>query len=203
MCHTRIHVECRCLRPLLQRSPGSESLAAALIKYCWKRGASVLRALIILGVVQVGLLILLFSRITALDNRVVALPPTSPTAPVSDSFLSSPADGHRDDVFLSIDDARLRQIIREELRAHPATGAIPDQLATETGTFNASSTPETRIQLDRVSQKIDYYSSVGHISAIEMGNLEMEIAKLDPAGRRAMLRRLTQALNSGAIEGRF
>lgn len=162
-----------------------------------------MKALIILSVVQVGLLILLFSRITALDNRVAALPPTSPAAPVSDSFPSSPADGHPDDVFSSNDYARLRQIIREELRAHPAPGATDDQLATETRTFNAGTTPDTRIELNRVSQKIDYYSSVGHISAIEMGTLEMEIAKLDPAGRRAMLRRLTQALNSGAIEGRF
>ena len=166
-------------------------------------GTSILRALIILGVIQVGLLILMFNRLTALDGRLAAQPPTSSPSPVSNISPSPPAGVRSDDAFWSSDEARLRQIIREELRAQPASDANSDQPVAGTGTFNPDAVPENRIQLDRVSQKIDYFSSIGHISEDEMGDLEMEIAKLDPAGRRDMLRKLTQALNSGAIEGRF
>lgn len=162
-----------------------------------------MRALIILSVIQVGLLILLFSRITALDDRVQPQPPTASASPVSNISSSPPAGVRSDDAFWSSDEARLRQIIREELRAQPASDAYSDQRVVGAGTLDPGIVPENRFQLDRVSQKIDYFSSIGHISKDEMGDLEMEIAKLDPAGRRDMLRKLTQALNSGAIEGRF
>ena len=46
------------------------------------------------------------------------------------------------------------------------------------------------------------------IQAGEMGEprrfaLQQQIAKLDEAGRREMLRKLTRALNSGEIDGRL
>lgn len=152
---------------------------------------------------QVGLLILIVTRITALDNRVTAQSPTTPANPVGRYSQAPPPDAQSDNQFSSNDEARLRQIIREELRAHPTTGTNSDSLITKSATLNPDNRPESSFQLDRVSQKIDYFSSVGHISEVEMGNLEMEIAKLDPVDRREMLRKLTQALNSGAIEGRF
>ena len=152
---------------------------------------------------QVGLLILIVTRITALDNRVTAQPATTPANPVGRYSQAPPPDAQSDNQLSSNDEARLRQIIREELRAHPATGTNSDSLITKSATPNPDNRPESSFQLDRVSQKIDYFSSVGHISEVEMGNLEMEIAKLDPVDRREMLRKLTQALNSGAIEGRF
>jgi hypothetical protein len=152
---------------------------------------------------QVGLLILIVTRITALDNRVTAQPPTTPANPVSSYSQAPTPDVQSENQFSSNDEARLRQIIREELRAHPATGANSDQRVAKSATPNPDIKPESSFQLDRVSQKIDYFSSVGHISEVEMGNLEMEIAKLDPVDRREMLRKLTQALNSGTIEGRF
>lgn len=162
-----------------------------------------MRALVALGVVQVALMILIFSRIAALDDRIDTQSAASPANAINHPDPPPPPGVRRHEAFSSSDEARLRQIIREELRAHPATGANPDQRVAETTTSNIGTVPESRFQLDRVSQKIDYYSSIGHISEIEMGDLEVEIAKLDPAGRREMLRKLTQSLNSGAIEGRF
>ena len=56
---------------------------------------------------------------------------------------------------------------------------------------------------DAVSHQIEYYSSVGHISELEMQNLQTDIAHLDAAGRRDMFRRLVQELNSGRLQGRL
>ena len=54
-----------------------------------------------------------------------------------------------------------------------------------------------------VSQQLDYYVSLGRISEAEMAQLQSDIARLDPDARTDMLRRLTQALNSGMLEGRL
>lgn len=161
------------------------------------------KALIILSLIQTGLLILLYSRTTALESELTALSLEALGTTASGSLLSPSVESSLDETRSSIDDARLRQIIREELSTITAIASNSGGRAPESVTYDAGTEAERQVQLDQVSQRIEYYSSVGSISEIEMGNLEMEIAKLDAAGRKAMLRKLTQALNSGAIDGRF
>ena len=57
--------------------------------------------------------------------------------------------------------------------------------------------------VDGVQQEIDYYISVGAISPREMESLQANIARLNPADRRLMLSKLTQAMNDGLIDGHF
>ena len=84
-----------------------------------------------------------------------------------------------------------------------AAASDADGQAPASTTHEPATAAEQQYQFERVGQQIEYFSSVGHITDTEMGNLQTEIARLDQAGRREMLRKLTQALNSGAIEGRF
>lgn len=162
-----------------------------------------LKVLTILSVIQTCLLILLFSRTTALESEVASQSPNAPSVPSGNSFLSPSVDSSSGDAFSSIDEFQLRQIIREELGAYAATSSNPDGRVSESATYDPDTAAKRQVQLDLVSQKIEYYSSLGSISEIEMGDLEMEIARLDAAGRREMLRKLTQALNSGTLDGRF
>jgi hypothetical protein len=52
-------------------------------------------------------------------------------------------------------------------------------------------------------QNLDSYIEQGEISDLDMANLQGEISRLDNDGRRQMLSLLTQALNSGELDGHF
>jgi hypothetical protein len=58
-------------------------------------------------------------------------------------------------------------------------------------------------QRAQVAQQQETYVSVGSISDADMQTLQMDIAKLDAAGRTEMLRKLSRAFNSGNLEGRL
>lgn len=98
---------------------------------------------------------------------------------------------------------RMRQIVREELAA---------QLGQQTGSVAAgdpliATDPRDPADIERqreqVFQQLAYFTSVGRISDVEMQKLQMEIAKLDAAGRSEALRELSRAINSGRLEGRL
>ena len=154
-----------------------------------------MRLLTILAVVQTGLLILLFTRVITLDDEH--------GDSLANSTDNSPSDANVASGFSSIDEYLLRQIIQEELAAYGSTSDNAQAGEPDANNFD----PETAIandhQFERVSDQIDYFSSIGKISDTEMGELQFEIAKLDEAGRRAALRKLAQALNSKSIDGRF
>ncbi len=100
-------------------------------------------------------------------------------------------------------DDRIRQIIREELAL-----ALQDVPA---GTGNADTTlaqplqsgTDYGIQRDAVSQSIDYYVSVGRITEQEMSRLQLDIARLNPDDRRAMMGAIVKAMNTGQLNGRL
>jgi hypothetical protein len=50
---------------------------------------------------------------------------------------------------------------------------------------------------------VDDYIQTGVISESEMARLQSDIARLDPAARRAAMQKLVRALNSGALDGRL
>jgi hypothetical protein len=98
----------------------------------------------------------------------------------------------------ALDEARLRQIIREELAAHHAAEG-------ETGRIAAAPIDPTEAtrRKSAVAQQINYYRSIGKISEKQMADLELEISRLDPAGRKEMLSMLSRAINAQEIKTRL
>jgi hypothetical protein len=105
------------------------------------------------------------------------------------------------------DDARLRQIIREELRY--LTAAIREeaqesaQLAETAALAPVEDAQAGLYQREIVDQQIEYYRSQGTISDSEMAALENEIAKLNSSDRQPMLSKLIRAMNAGEIHGKL
>ena len=105
------------------------------------------------------------------------------------------------------DDARLRQIIREELRY--LTTAIREeaqesaQLDETAALASVEDTQAGLYQRKFVDQQIEYYRSLGAISDSEMAALVVEIAKLNSSDRQPMLSKLIRAMNAGEINGNF
>jgi hypothetical protein len=97
---------------------------------------------------------------------------------------------------------RLRQIVREEiailLGALSTTKSQPGERSAE-----ATSAAEYSRRLDLAQQQLEFYIEKGEISPQEMAELQASIARLDPQSRREMLNLLTQALNSGELDGQF
>lgn len=127
------------------------------------------------------------------DNRdVIGSPsPTSvPFAPATKPNTAQP----------SMDETRLRQIIREELIVVLRN---QDEHRMDDAAARQRSPEENRYQREYVSQQIDYYASIGAIGEQEMHELQREIAELDNAGRRAMLSKLTRAMNTQQIKGQM
>lgn len=143
--------------------------------------------------VQTALLALQTLGLAALAVLVLRAPaPTPVTEPVP-TFVTTAAP---------VDEARLRQIIREEIQALAGSESAP-------GTISAPALepPRDRLadrtQRDYVEQQLAYLTSVGEATRSDLIYLEMEIAKLSPADRREMLNRLARAVNAGQIKGQL
>lgn len=174
-----------------------------MIGSCQGRGVPRVKALTILSLVQTGLLILLFGRVVSLEDELAAQSPDEQTKFASYPFFPPPANDYSSQAYLPIDEDQLRRIIREELGAYSAVTANAEGHEPEASISNPATLAENQYQLDRVSEQIEYFASVGRISDADMQDLQTEIARLDKTDRTATLRKLTQALNSGAIDGRF
>lgn len=102
-----------------------------------------------------------------------------------------------------VDEARLRQVVREELAALTATTAAAPGAARLAAAPAPRDAGKDRLQRERVEQQIDRYRSAGAISDTQMNELQDDIAQLDPASRREMLSRLARAMNAQEIQGRM
>lgn len=160
-----------------------------------------MKTLTVLILVQTAVLLVLFGKIVAIEKRVPVAEYKDQDALFIDAFDVLPADAYSSDSFSYANENQLRNIIREELAAQ--LESLSDSI--KRADVIAAPTSATRAydpnQREQVAQKVDYYSTVGSISSVEMQKLQWEIAKLDVAGRREMLGRLVQAINSGALEG--
>jgi hypothetical protein len=94
---------------------------------------------------------------------------------------------------------QLRRIVREELAAWSAPGSDPRASAPTAP--HTSARTDQRAQLELASRQLEQYRSQGHMSPVEMGNFQEEIAKLDPSVRKQMLINLVRAMNAGEIRG--
>ena len=98
----------------------------------------------------------------------------------------------------SVDEERLRAVIREELAQLDVRGDAPPALAPPPR--NASADRQRR---EVIEQRIEAYGAAGSISDSQMLELQAEIAKLDESSRKQMMSKLVRALNSGDIKGRL
>ncbi len=62
---------------------------------------------------------------------------------------------------------------------------------------------DQQLQFELVNQELDFYIQQGMISEQDMSNLQYEIAKLNPEGKKQAMSRLVRAINSGELDGRL
>lgn len=156
-----------------------------------------------LSVGQVLLTLFVIFKLVNIDNRLdnheTVADPHSPSAV---DFVDSRSD-LGSTVTSTLPEEKLRKIIREELVANAMASAQPAvERYRESGPPKVD-TSEDRYRLERVSQQLDYFESVGEISNREMAELQVEIAKLQETDRRLMFNRLVQSMNAGRIKSLF
>jgi len=160
------------------------------------------KLIILLGAAQTILLLALLVKVIGLESSIAggaAVPPTVMEEPITKGDVhGQPVTGTD-----PTSEKKLRQIVREEVGSQlKEFGASLTQPA-NIEESEPVSTVEYQYRLEAAMQHLDYYIGEKEISDIDMANLQGEIARLDDDGRRQMLSLLTQALNSGELEGRF
>jgi len=160
------------------------------------------KLIILLGAAQTILLLALLVKVIGLESSIAggtAVPTTVMEEPITKGDgLGQPVTGTD-----PTSEKKLRQIVREEVGSQlKEFGASLTQPANIEESEPVSAA-EYHYRLEAAMQHLDYYLGEKEISDIDMANLQGEIARLDDEGRRQMLSLLTQALNSGELEGRF
>lgn len=162
-----------------------------------------MKTLIALGIIQLAAIFWLFTKIVDLDHRLDHASATpQPSAFTKQAGPAANTDNSAD-VRSSIDEDRLRQIIREELIVQFENHALSQPQASRSAAAAPLDPAEMAERREQLSQQLQYYVSVGRISDAEMQRLQIDIAKLDAKGRTEMLSELTRALNSGRLEGQL
>lgn len=162
-----------------------------------------MKSLIVLVLVQTGVLLVLFGKIVAIENRMPVAGDIDKNTRANDVFNVRSADDHASESYSYPNELQLRNIIREELAAFSIATKRSDDPAGSAVTSETEYTDENQYQRDYVTQQLDYFESVGRISDAEMQNLQQEIVKLHPADRKRMLNRLIRTMNAGDIDGRL
>ncbi len=156
------------------------------------------RVLLAISILQIAAILLLYGKLSDIQHSL----DRPAVAPITDN-RSSPFRQQPMQTGGGIDEDRLRAIIREELSAELGQLSRGESTVTTSPAPVARDAEEAKRQRAQVFDQIDYFSSVGRISDVEMQKLQMDIARLDPAARTEALRELTRAINSGRLEGRL
>lgn len=156
----------------------------------------------LLLIVQTGILLVLLVRLLGMEERltgqVTAPAEVAQSEPNTTKAAGLPAAGTDS----TLSETEVRSIIREELA--PLMASLDGQAAAAIDNpVVIQYTPAHQDQRDLVSQRLDYYASIGRISGTEMQDLQAEIAKLHPSDRRSMLNRLIRTMNAGDMDGRL
>jgi len=97
----------------------------------------------------------------------------------------------------------MRRVIREEIVAASAA-KVPTQSGLAQIPAEIPPVPvASPAQVALVNRRVDDYIQTGVISQSEMVRLQSDIARLDPAARRAAMQKLVRAMNTGALDGRL
>jgi hypothetical protein len=162
-----------------------------------------MNTLTVLILLQTGVLLLLLGKVVAIEKEMPVAEYKDQNTLVSDVFDVLPADAYSSESYSYPTEIQLRHIIREELRSHFDSQPEPGNQAKSATALSSTDTSEYHHRRELVVQQLDYHTSVGSISNADMQKLQGDIAKIDEAGRREMLGKLTRAMNSGELEGRL
>lgn len=151
---------------------------------------------------QTGLLLILFGKIVLLEDEATVQRDADPRTMMSNPLYRTSSDTRLTSASYP-DEDQLRKIVREELAAQLGTlsGTVTQENAVSVS--RPRDEVEDQKQKELVAQQLSYHKSVGHISDSDMQKLQVEIARLDEAGRREMLGELSRAINSGQLDGRL
>ena len=164
------------------------------------RGAIVFLSMICCA--QFALLLLIYSKADAVSEDLQISNFPASIESLSNSVVRGNDQMNSSPVNELITEDRLRRIIQEELRSH--LGRMDLNASQQQAQLIAEQDVDGAVvsaQREFVLGQLDYYSSVGSISAADMTQLQMEIAKLDETGRKEMMSRLNRALNTGELKG--
>lgn len=102
-----------------------------------------------------------------------------------------------------MDEAVLRQILRQELTAYSPAITVTQREDVPSVDPRGQGQPLNSAEFARIDQQTDLYISAGAISDAQMEKLQDELSRLDPVARREILSKITKAINSGALAGHF
>lgn len=164
-----------------------------------------MRWLWLISILQFIAILVLIGRIISLEHALVVTTPSSSSSaehaasdgsrsisPDSDIRYPSAAIGRE------LDQATLREIIREELQA--AMAARPAASSPARQAPDPVYSKEFEVQLHHVSAKLESVISAGAISNADMESLHLEIGQLHPKDRRMVLSRLAKSINAGTVK---
>jgi hypothetical protein len=156
-----------------------------------------------LVLLQTGILLLLFAKVAGIEDEMTSPPAGESYARVADDPGDAQSQSYSNDSYWYPDEDRLRQIIREELRAELDVKSESDKQTDPDIVPGSRDAVEMEYHRAQVAQQLETYVSVGSISDVDMQRLQMDIARLDAAGRTEMLGELSRAFNSGILGGRL
>ena len=154
------------------------------------------KLIILLWTVQTILLLALLVKVIGLESGIAeeTIVPATANADVLDQPVIETQP---------ISEEQLRRIVSEDVSSQLKSFGASLTQAESNDESEPVSAAEYQYRLEAAIQQLDYYMAAGQISESDMAGLQSEIAGLDDEGRRQMLGLLTQALNSGKLEGRF
>jgi len=164
-----------------------------------------MKVFIILSVFELLLLGFIVHRLILVEDRLDQFALQTTTRSDILELLQQEKSPVSSSDYSQFDEDRLRRIIRSELHTAANLQLNAANETTPQGLVNATEVDsvENIVRVERVKQRISDYVNLGTISDSEMSNLQQEISQLDPSSRRAMLRELTRALNSGNLDGQL
>ena len=160
-------------------------------------------AAVVLAVLQLFAVLFLYNKVEVMERNIAETFSIEQTRPYGEGVAGVAAPTRRSRINAPPREDLMRNMIQEVIREELRTWRSAESASIEVVSASPSDEAEEALQRDLVAQQIEFFSSVGRISELEMHELQFEIAKLDDAQRTEALRQLTRALNSGNIEGRL
>lgn len=122
------------------------------------------------------------------DPAYVAAPELSRVSESTMAGVAAPFDSRAED-------ARLRQLIREEIDA-----ALDRDRAARRPSVGEARAEVDPAAIREVEDKLQFILSSGEISAAELDRLQLSIAQLDEASRKEKFSELARAINLGTVK---
>ena len=162
-----------------------------------------MKKLVTVVLLQTAVLLLLFWKIVGLEDELPSAIRVEQKSLVTSNLRNAQPPANSDGIHLYPNEERLRQIIREELHSEFDREFESGMQIESNPEPDSIDRVELAYQKERVAQQLEHHASIGSISDADMQKLQMDIGKLDDAGRSEMLRELSRAFNSGSLEGRL